>query len=59
MLASGKPVLVVDTRTELNTAGTNTYQGHNPHAAGKGQDCHRPIPERKNMAIVFYCRGSG
>jgi phage shock protein E len=58
MIASGKPILVVDTRTEAEYK-----DGHIPGAVLISQDkagiADRFLPARKDLTIVFYCRGSG
>ena len=58
MLASGKPVLVVDTRS------VEEYrEGHIPGAILISQEkagiADRYLPAQKDLAIVFYCRGGG
>lgn len=58
MLASGKPVLVVDNRS------TEEYRdGHIPGALLISQEkapiADRFLPREKDLTIVFYCRGSG
>ena len=58
MIASGKPVLVVDTRTE------GEYRdGHIPGSILipelKAPIADRFLPPDKDLTIVFYCRGAG
>jgi len=58
MLASGKPILVVDTRTD------DEYRdGHIPGAIlipeHKARIADRFLPPEKDLTIVFYCRGAG